>query len=156
MPDVFIVASRISNPYKGFRTQLAQESWFQYVEDIQFAIVNPLSTADVRCSAVATAATKSTTSKSAAYDRFLAAEQLFTAIKAWQGGIGAKAAIAGSDPYLVDGKYVPTFQIYYIDGGKERWLVAPGISPTLIIDGNVGTPPQGDGIPKPCAQLPKG
>jgi hypothetical protein len=156
LPSVTITAGGIAAPYRGYRSEVASEMWFDYVELIQLTLANPLSTSDVRCSTIATAATKSTTSRSDPTDRFIAANQLFTAIRAYNGAIGIKAVISGSKPALVDGKYVPTFTITYIDGGKERWMVSPSVPETLIIDANVAPPPDGDGVPKACPTSPQG
>jgi len=98
-----------------------------------------------------TAITKSTTSKSDGTDRFLAAQQLFTAIIGAQGGMLAiKSVIANSPPAYYGGKYVPTFTVTYGDGGKEQRMVAPGVSPSLVIDGNIGPLPAGDGVLQSC------
>jgi hypothetical protein len=136
--------------YLAFRSPIATDEYIESRQQIQLASLDPYNTSDIRCSAAATPPTKATTSKDDKTGRFLAANQLFTAIRAYRGALGIKAAIGASKPELWEGRYVPTFSVTYIDGGTEKWVVSPGVPQTLVIDAHLPPEPSGDGIPKPC------
>jgi hypothetical protein len=142
--------SQFQQTQRPFRGQRASAEYQEFRSEVAAATVNPLLTTDIRCSAVATDATKQTTSQTDLTGRFLAANQLFTAISAANGVLGARLAIAASPPQLLEGKYVATFSVTYADGGSERWAVAPGVAPTLMIETNFPPPPSGDGVAKAC------
>lgn len=134
----------------AFRSRRVSEEYQEWRQEVAKATTDPLNTTDIRCSAVVTADTRAVTSKSDSLVRWQAAFQLFTAINAVKGLAGIKAAMGASPPEMYQGKYHATFSVTYIDGGSEKWVVAPGIAPSLIIDAHLPPAPNGDGNPKPC------
>jgi hypothetical protein len=115
-----------------------------------------LKSPDARCNPLATSSTRNTFSTSDANDRFLAAQQLLSAITAQTGVTGAQAAVKGSPKALYDGVLTPTFSVTYGDGGTERWFVATLVPVTLIINGNVPDSLKvGSGKPEQCPTTAK-
>ena len=137
-------------PQRPWRRRMASEEYQQFRAEVAAATRNPYRTTDMRCSKGASDTTRQTTSLSGADERFVGAQQLFASINLHEGFSGLRAAIAASPPRLSGGKLVATFTVTYMDGGSESWVVAPGVSPSLIISANLPPPPNGDGIPKPC------
>lgn len=123
-------------------------------EPVEVAAVDPTKTPDARCNPLATEATKKTTSVAPAESRYAAAQQLYTAISARNGGTGA-AAIGRSPQYNYYGTMRPTFTMTYADGGSERWVVSTLVPPALIIDANVpGSLKEGSGEAAACPSSP--
>lgn len=155
--SAIVTPPSLFNPtHQPFRSAMATEDYQEWRSEVALATTDPLNTTDVRCSAVASSNTRQTTSMSDTTERYLAAYQLFTAINASKGLFGIRAAMGGSPPELYNGKYHATFTITYIDGGSEKWVVAPGISPSLLFEANVAPLPSGDGVAKPCPIQMKG
>lgn len=140
----------------AFRATRVSEEYQDWRQEVAMATTDPLNTTDIRCSAIATADTRSVTSKSDSLVRWQAAFQLFTAINAVRGLAGINAAMGASPPELYQGKYHATFSVTYIDGGSDKWVVAPGVAPSLILDAHLAPAPVGDGEPKPCPMRMKG
>lgn len=122
--------------------------------EVEVAAVDPTKSPDARCNPLATAATKATTSTAPSESRYAAAQQLYTAISARNGGTGA-AAIGRSPQYNYYGTMRPTFTMTYADGGSERWVVSTLVPPALIIDANVpGSLKEGSGEATACPSSP--
>jgi hypothetical protein len=106
---------------------------------------------DVRCNGFATADTAATTSKSDATSRYLAAQQLYTAIVAQKNIIARNSYLKTLPTVDYFGQKAYAWSVTYADGGSEQWAVVPGLPATLLIDGNYpGTLVQGSGEVQTC------
>lgn len=118
------------------------------------AALNPAAIPDARCSKLASNPTKAVMSTADATARYLAAQQLFSAIAAQNGGRDLKAAVANSPRAMYNGRLTPTFTMTYADGGSERWIVGTLVPMTLIVEGNIpDSLKTGSGQPEPCPKL---
>jgi len=82
--------------FPHYKTDMAMDRWLAYLEEMQVARANPITTNDIRCNVYASDPTRKTTSRADLTDRYLAAHQIFSVISAQEAGRGAKAAISGS------------------------------------------------------------
>jgi hypothetical protein len=149
----------VNNELRGYAEMWGTyESSGFFSESPAFAQIKPVSTTDIRCNALVTQVTRSTTSHSDATSRYLAAQQLVSAIKGVQGGSAALSTATGATPkHLYNGRMTPTLAVTFADGGSETFIVGTLVPFTLIIDLNVpGSLKLGDGVPKPCPFLPAG
>jgi len=106
---------------------------------------------DARCNPLTTEATKTTTSRTDATNRFMAANQLFTAINARLGPSVAAKVIGRLPTARYGNELEPVFTVTYVDGGSEGWVVATALPATLIIEGNVpNSLKDGSGVPESC------
>jgi hypothetical protein len=106
---------------------------------------------DVRCNGFATADTATTTSKSDPTSRYLAAQQLYTAIMAQKNIISRNSYLKTLPTVDYFGQKAYAWSVTYADGGSEQWAVIPGLPATLLIDGNYpGTLVQGSGEVQAC------
>jgi hypothetical protein len=119
-------------------------------EIYEIAGLDPKTRPDV-CNVLATETTRQTTSTMPSEARFIAAQQVFTAISALNGGTGARDAIGGSPPVMRNGRLTPTFTFTFADGGKETFWVGSLVPPSLIrLDSVPGSLTQGTGNVQSC------
>ena len=151
-PATLLPYSNLSTFFRGVRGRVPKDQWIEHLEDENLALKSPRTTNDVRCSSdeIASPATKATTSLSDSTSRFVAANQLYTALRVATGAaFGLRAIISRSLLRLIDRKYQPTFTVIWADGGSENYLITPGLENSLIIEsGNLTS--VGNGIVQAC------
>ena len=126
----------IASPYYA-NVRLLADTYWDYQEFVAAIKLNPATTPDVRCNMNASMSTRSTTSHAAPTDRYMAAQQLFTAIQAVDNSRSLRGILRDGGSTVYNGKREFTFRVTYADGGSESWISLGTAPPTLVIEGNV-------------------